>query len=545
MKRALARTLLLPLFFATSAIGAPINATGLKVDHQTNPVGVSNSPRLSWALESEGRSKRQFGCHILAASSAENLAVGKGDLLDHKSETDTNRNLRKWAGQPLKTGQEVHWKVRIFDESKTWGDWSSPARFTAAGLSPASRLSGFESNHGPLNMLYEESIAQLEQRLKKFATGDQQGLGTPAEVQRSAREFYYNFDATASLLQYLKTLEEGRTAEGHYPSSPGKKDYNAIDANAGVILPYALWWMAGDDEEAKKRWPIAEKHLIGRENFDPKFTGKQWGTKISAIDGTPPEYLNVCLMGMATRIMRQLALPAGEPLNVIRYKDYAQRIRESFQNKYIAENGSLKIKTQTAHLLALRCAVLMPEQQQGIIDSLIGSLKKDGIKVGPIGAEYLLPVLYLTGNQDLAFELVDKQMSGKVKEHFISNGLTDWMISSLAGINSVQPGYRQLRLTPQIPSSNKIQWIKTHYDSSAGRIKIHWKKEGKGGLTFNCTVPPGVLAQLVLPAAKGSVITESGKTPKDAGGVEQVNRTDTVANYILQSGSYKFTVKEN
>ena len=54
MKRAIARTLLLPLFFATSAIGAPINATGLKVDHQTNPVGVSNSPRLSWALKSRG-----------------------------------------------------------------------------------------------------------------------------------------------------------------------------------------------------------------------------------------------------------------------------------------------------------------------------------------------------------------------------------------------------------------------------------------------------------------------------------------------------------
>ena len=30
--------------------------------------------------------------------------------------------------------------------------------------------------------------------------------------------------------------------------------------------------------------------------------------------------------------------------------------------------------------------------------------------MGPLGAEYLLPVLYLTGNYDLAFELVDKEL---------------------------------------------------------------------------------------------------------------------------------------
>ena len=536
MKRAITLTLLFPLLLAASTLGAPINAASLRVNHQINPSDTKLPLRLSWALESESRAKRQFGCHILAASSAENLTAGKGDLLDYKSERDTNRHLRKWTGKPLKGGQEVHWKVRIFDESKAWGEWSDPAKFTIAGNSHT-RLSGFESNIDHLNKLYQESVTQLEANLGQLNP-------SPAgQVQRSARELYFHFDSAASLLQYLEDLEAGRTKEGHYPASPEKKNYNAIDANAGIILPYALWWMTGDEEEAKKRWPIAEKHLMAREKFDPLFTGKQWGTKISTIDGTPPEYVNICLMGMATRIMRQLAIPSGEPLNVIRYKDYSLRIKQSFQDKYIAEDGSLKIKTQTAHLLALRCAVLKPEQQKGIIDSLISSLNKDGIKVGPLGAEYLLPVLYLTGNHNLAFELVEKHMSGKTKGHFIGNGLTDWMMSSLAGINSIQPGYQQLHLTPQIPSSDKIKWIKTHYESSAGRINIHWKKEDNGGLTFHCTVPPGVLAQLALPAAKGNTVTESGKTIKEAQGVELVSRTDTVANFALQSGSYKFTVK--
>ncbi len=543
MKRAIARALLFPLILGATAFGAPIKATGLSVDHQVNPVAASTSPRLSWILESEGRGKRQFGCHLLAAGSAETLAADKGDLCDYKAESDTTRHLHKWMGKPLKAGQEVHWKVRILDESKTWGEWSAPAKFIVKPPLSITRTSGFESNLDQINNLYAESIAHLESRLKKYAAGDHQALGAGAQVQRSTKEFYYNFDATAPLLQYLQALESSLTEEGHYPAAPGQNNYNAIDSNAGIILPYALWWLAGDDAEAKKRWPIVEKHLMAREKFDPKFTGKQWGTEISTADGTPPEYLNICLMGMATRIMRQLSFPAEQPLNVIRYKDYALRIKKSFQDNYLAEDGSLKINTQTAHLLALRCAVLDPEQQQGIIDSLIDSLKKEGIKVGLLGAEYLLPVLYLTGNHDLAFELVEKHLSGETKNIFIGNGLTDWMLTSLAGINGIQPGFQQLHLKPQIPASNKIKWVKAHYDSVSGRIESHWKKEDNGGLTFSCTVPPGALAQLALPAAKEATITESGKTTKEAQGVELVNRSDTTANFVLQSGSYQFVVK--
>ena len=542
MKRAIARVLLFPLILSASALGAPINANGLLVDHQVNPIGVSPTPRLSWSLVSDGRAKRQLGCHILAASSAEKLAAGEGDLCNQQKDVDTSRHLRQWNGKPLKNGQEVHWKVRILDESKTWGEWSEPARFTVGGAT-IERTSSFESNVGQLNELYNESIAQLEGRLKKYSSGDAKGLGTPAEVQRSARELFFNFRSAAPLLQYLEALESGRSKDGHYPSSPGGKTFNAIDSNAGVILPYALWWMTADEVEAKKRWPIIEKHLMARESFDPKFTGKQWGDKISTIDGTPPEYLNICLMGMATRIMRQIAIPAGEPLNVIRYKDYALRIQKSFQDKYVEKDGSLKIKTQTAHLLALRCAVLNSEQKKGVIDSLIASLKKDGIKVGPLGTEYLLPVLYLTGNHDLAFELIQKHMSGKTKDTFLGNGLTDWMFTSLAGINGTQPGFQQLHLSPQIPSSEKIQWIKTHFDSPSGRIMVHWKKEENGGLSFNCTIPPGVLAQLALPAKKGATITESGKSIKEAQGVDLAGRNDTAASIVLQSGSYQFSVK--
>jgi hypothetical protein len=55
------------------ALGAPLKVKELRTESATNPIGVSNSPRLSWKLDSNERVNSQSAHEILAATSKRKL----------------------------------------------------------------------------------------------------------------------------------------------------------------------------------------------------------------------------------------------------------------------------------------------------------------------------------------------------------------------------------------------------------------------------------------------------------------------------------------
>jgi len=54
-------------------LGAPLKIKELRTESATNPIGVSNSPRLSWKLNSNERGNFQSAYEILAATNQEKL----------------------------------------------------------------------------------------------------------------------------------------------------------------------------------------------------------------------------------------------------------------------------------------------------------------------------------------------------------------------------------------------------------------------------------------------------------------------------------------
>jgi alpha-L-rhamnosidase len=96
-----------------------------------NPSSVGElQPRLSWTVESSRRGQRQTGYRILAASSEEALAAGRGDLWD-TGRVDSDQTLHvAYAGRPLESRQRVWWQVRVWDRDHQPSPWSEPARWT-------------------------------------------------------------------------------------------------------------------------------------------------------------------------------------------------------------------------------------------------------------------------------------------------------------------------------------------------------------------------------------------------------------------------------
>jgi alpha-L-rhamnosidase len=117
------------------AIGAsPPLPTDLRCEYLRNPLGIDTpQPRLSWVLQPGRRTDRaqsQTAYQILAATSWKKLQLGQGDLWDSgKTLSDCSIHV-PYAGQPLMSGQECFWKLRIWDQEGKVSGWSEPSRWT-------------------------------------------------------------------------------------------------------------------------------------------------------------------------------------------------------------------------------------------------------------------------------------------------------------------------------------------------------------------------------------------------------------------------------
>ena len=112
--------------------GADLAVTNLTCEHQVNPTGLhAEVPRLSWLLKTGEKGKVQRAYRILAASSEAALARDEGDLWDTGKTRSTSNYLVFYKGEkPLQSGQQVFWKVQVWDEKDEATPWSAPAHFS-------------------------------------------------------------------------------------------------------------------------------------------------------------------------------------------------------------------------------------------------------------------------------------------------------------------------------------------------------------------------------------------------------------------------------
>ena len=127
-------------FSLLSGVAASLTVAGLKCEYRTNPLGVDTpQPRLSWRLESAERGQAQTAYQILAASAPEKLEEGKADLWDSGKRLSSQSVHVVYAGQPLRSGQRVYWKVRAWDRDGLPSAYSATA-WWEMGLLEASGL---------------------------------------------------------------------------------------------------------------------------------------------------------------------------------------------------------------------------------------------------------------------------------------------------------------------------------------------------------------------------------------------------------------------
>jgi alpha-L-rhamnosidase len=279
--------------------------------------------------------------------------------------------------------------------------------------------------------------------------------------------------------------------------------------------------------------------------------------------------------------MMEMATIHQGPITYLKYRDELSGILTTLKETYLNEDGSLKIKSQTAHVLALRFGILAPDQQARVAADLLELIKArtgpehSGMTTGILGSKDLPTVLSRGGQVDEAARLIQSrkfpslgfEVTKDATTIWESRASTDdngdalslsnpahgasssWLLSTLAGIAPATPGFDNIILEPAIPTRNEevepIRWVRAHYDSVRGRIAVHWQKAEAGDLLYEVTIPAGSSAILKLPAAGNAAITESGGEIDNSVGVRKIDPdvNDGMAYFELQSGSYRFEVK--
>ena len=82
--------------------------------------------------------------------------------------------------------------------------------------------------------------------------------------------------------------------------------------------------------------------------------------------------------------------------------------------------------------------------------------------------------------------------------HNCYNGIGTWFYQALGGLRteSEKPGYRHVRIDPQIPEG--VEWCRITKETPYGRIELCWEQQN-GHLEIELFLPPGVEASAIVP----------------------------------------------
>ncbi len=123
-----------------AAGAASLRPAQLRCEYRSNPLGIQTAqPRLSWISEPAAAGTRgasQSAFQVMVATSLERLQGGQPDLWDSGKVPSSQSVHVPYSGNPLASGQEGFWKVRVWDEQDRPSSWSDDARWTMGLLQP-------------------------------------------------------------------------------------------------------------------------------------------------------------------------------------------------------------------------------------------------------------------------------------------------------------------------------------------------------------------------------------------------------------------------
>ncbi len=117
-----------------------VTVTELRCEYLADPLGIDTRlPRFSWKLLDSRRTRgqKQTAYRIVVEGDSPEGA-GKRTVLWDSGKVDSSQSVNNvYAGKPLTSGRNCHWKVRVWDREGNASDWSEEGRFSVGLPDPS------------------------------------------------------------------------------------------------------------------------------------------------------------------------------------------------------------------------------------------------------------------------------------------------------------------------------------------------------------------------------------------------------------------------
>ncbi len=483
-----------------------------------------------------------------------------------------------------------HFTFHGFQYIEVTGLKSKPTADTVVGLALSSDTpvaGSFNCSNPMLNQLHNNIYWTQRANFIDIPTDCPQRderLGWTGDAQVYVRTATLNTDVQAFFTKWLVDLTDAQRADGQFPCVAPLKvaggDGGPAWADAGVICPWTIYEAYGDQRILEKNYAAMTKFIsFCEQRCKPGLLAPDkfhcFGDWLSIKAETPKDLIYMAYFAYSTKLTALAAERLGKAADAAKYHDLFGRIKASFNQTYVAEDGRIKGDTQAGYVLALQFDLVDGERAQLAAKHLVADIEKRDwhLSTGFIGTKDLMLVLAKIGRNDVAYRLIYndtfpswgfsikhgatsiwERWDGWTPEkgfqdpgmnsfaHYSFGAVYQWMVENIGGIHSDGPAYKHILIAPQ--PDGKLTSAATAYDSIRGRIATDWQ-QSEGKLNFKVTIPANTTATVRLPlntAWSKPVITESGQPVAAAKGVKLLRTEKDLAVLEIESGSYEFGV---
>ncbi|WP_176084976.1 alpha-L-rhamnosidase [Martelella sp. HB161492] len=374
--------------------------------------------------------------------------------------------------------------------------------------------------------------------------------GWTADAQVFWKTAGYFMDIDAFLKKWMEDLIDGQSPEGAFPDVAPTKPLNPYRltpqpgapgwGDGPIIMAWHHYLRYGDDTLLVRAYDnlAAWMDYIADANPDGirrNRNNNNYGDWLNVGPKTDPFLVASAYWIHLADLMAGIADAIGR--DALRWQALGTTLRAAFLEAYWVAPGRLSSDTQTAYLLALAFDVLPPRLKRfaaARLEQLFAAADWH-LQTGFLGVRHVCPVVADFISEERAVDLLLKdsypswgfsirhgattiweRWDGWTPEngfqspamnsfnHYAYGAVGEWIWARLAGIDWLEtaPGYRGVLMRPVF--DRRIGHVEAVYAARTGAVKSAWKLSGDAG-EWHVTLPPGVFAQVELPAGLDAV----------------------------------------
>ncbi|MBV9596486.1 MAG: family 78 glycoside hydrolase catalytic domain [Chloroflexi bacterium] len=432
----------------------------------------------------------------------------------------------------------------------------STTDLTTQVLSSASRLVGAFSCSDPrVEQLQRNIVTSLWANFISIPTDCPQRnerLGWTADLQIFAPTALFNADVTNMLDKWLDDMVDAQLPSGAYSDiAPAPSGWagagNTAWSDAGVIVPWILYQHSGDAGLLERMYASMRRFMVFLEadQTDGLRFGGRYGDWVSLGARTDKLLIGTAYLAYVADLFERTAGVLGRSADQQHYAHFARDVRQAFRRRFLRDDGSLVVQTQTAHALAIGFDLVTGDERAAAGERLAELVEEAGthLATGFLGTPLVMPALSDTGHHELAcrllrqdtypswlFEVVNgatsiwERWNGWTPDggfysprmnsfnHYAFGAVGEWMYGYLAGLQPVEPGYRRTEIRPR--PGGGFTAARAAHTSLYGEHVSGWRLEN-GELHVEAEVPANTRASVVLPVVGGARVVMDG-SPVDS-----------------------------